>query len=54
MQQDDRLAAGGAEVLRVAVGDAESPPEVLAAADLVVDGPAGAATLLRRLLGDPG
>lgn len=45
-----RLAAAGAQVLRVAVADDESPPEVLAAADLVVDGPAGAAALLRQLL----
>ena len=49
----DRLAAGGARVLRVAVADAESPPEVLAAADLVVEGPEGAVTLLGRLLAGP-
>lgn len=46
----DRLAATGVAVARVAVGDAESPPEVLAAADVVVQGPAGALDLLDGLL----
>ena len=50
----DRLAATGARVLRVAVADDETPPEVLAAADLVVAGPEGAATLLGQLLATPG
>ena len=34
--------------LRVAVASAEAPPELLAAADLVVDGPAGMLSLLRE------
>lgn len=43
------LSAGGMAVARVAVADAESPAEVAAAADLVVDGPQGAVDLLARL-----
>jgi trehalose 6-phosphate phosphatase len=40
----------GLEVaVRVAVGSAEGPPELREAADLVVDGPAGALELLRKL-----
>jgi trehalose 6-phosphate phosphatase len=35
--------------VRVAVGSAEAPPELLAAADLVVDGTDGVRDLLRRL-----
>jgi trehalose 6-phosphate phosphatase len=35
--------------VRVAVGSAEAPPELLAAADLVVDGTDGVLGLLRRL-----
>jgi trehalose 6-phosphate phosphatase len=35
--------------VRVAVRSAEAPPELLAAADLVVDGPDGVRDLLRRL-----
>lgn len=49
----DDLAAAGTAVARVAVVDGESPPEVAAAADLVVDGPAGAGVLLRQLLEGP-
>jgi trehalose 6-phosphate phosphatase len=45
------LAARGVAVARVAVADAESPPEVAAAADMVVDGPAGALALLSLLAG---
>ena len=41
----DGLELGG----RVAVGSAEAPPELLAAADLVVDGTDGVLGLLRRL-----
>jgi len=37
--------------LRVAVRSDESPPELLAAADLIVDGPAGVRELLRSLAG---
>jgi trehalose 6-phosphate phosphatase len=43
------LAAHGVAVARVAVVDAESPPDVAAAADVVVDGPAGALALLAEL-----
>ncbi|MGH9090406.1 MAG: trehalose-phosphatase [Acidimicrobiales bacterium] len=45
----DELAAGGMAVARVAVVDPESPPEVAAAADLLVEGPARAVALLERL-----
>jgi trehalose 6-phosphate phosphatase len=45
----DRLAALGAAVARVAVVDGETPPEVAAAADVVVEGPGGALDLLGRL-----
>jgi trehalose 6-phosphate phosphatase len=41
------LGGGG---LRVAVRSPEAPPELLAAADLVVDGPAGVRELLEQLL----
>jgi trehalose 6-phosphate phosphatase len=47
-----RLGATGMEATCVAVVDGESPPEVAAAADLVVDGPIGAVALL-RLLSEP-
>lgn len=44
------LADGGLELaVRVAVASAESPPELLAAADVVVDGTGGFLELLRRL-----
>ncbi len=43
------LAASGVAVVRVAVVDAESPPEVAAAADLSVAGPEGALELLELL-----
>jgi trehalose 6-phosphate phosphatase len=45
----DRLAVRGAAVLKVAVATAETPAEVLARADLVVDGPTGAVALLDSL-----
>ena len=45
----DRLAEGGAAVVRVAVTSAEAPPELLERADEVVEGPEGALDLLRRL-----
>lgn len=46
-----RLAGeSDAAALRVAVRSAESPPELLAAADLVVDGPEGVHALLTELL----
>lgn len=47
----DRLAAQGTAGVRVAVGDDESPVEILAAADFVVDGPSAACRLLRELAG---
>lgn len=47
------LARGGVAVARVAVVDEESPPAVAAAADVVVEGPAGALHLL-ELLAEPG
>jgi trehalose 6-phosphate phosphatase len=46
------LAAGGAAVARVAVVDGETPPEVAAAADVVVEGTEGALRLLTVLAGD--
>ncbi|HZU72510.1 MAG TPA: trehalose-phosphatase [Acidimicrobiales bacterium] len=45
----DRLGRGGALVVKVGVRSPEAPPELLGAADLVVDGPEGALELLRRL-----
>ena len=45
----DKLARSGAAIVQVAVADEESPPEVLAAANLVVDGPSAACRLLRSL-----
>jgi hypothetical protein len=36
--------------VKVAVRSDEAPPEMLARADLVVDGPEGASALLARLL----
>jgi trehalose 6-phosphate phosphatase len=45
----DRLAAEGTRAVRVAVADEESPPELIAAADVVVPGPVEALALLRRL-----
>ncbi|HEX3539019.1 MAG TPA: trehalose-phosphatase [Acidimicrobiales bacterium] len=45
-----RLRAGGTTTMGVAVRSAESPPALLAAADLVVDGPEGALAFLRALL----
>jgi len=46
----DRLAEKGLTVVKVGVADAETDPEVLARADVVVDGPAGAVGWLRSLL----
>ena len=45
----DRAAADGTAVVGVAVRDAETAPEVLAAADLVVEGPEGALAVLAWL-----
>jgi trehalose 6-phosphate phosphatase len=44
-----RLSQAGRDVLAVAVGSDEAPPELLAAADLVVEGPAGVLELLQTL-----
>jgi trehalose 6-phosphate phosphatase len=45
----DRLAANGMVTCKVAAASAEIPPDVRAAADLVVDGPEGVASLLEWL-----
>jgi trehalose 6-phosphate phosphatase len=45
----DRLARRGVDVVRVAVSDEESPAQLVAAADVVVPGPAEALSLLDRL-----
>jgi trehalose 6-phosphate phosphatase len=47
----DRLRRVGVVTLAVAVRSAETAPELLDAADVAVDGPAGALALLRRLSG---
>jgi trehalose 6-phosphate phosphatase len=44
----EELAATGLGGLRVAVRSAESPPELLERADLLVDGPEGVVALLQR------
>jgi trehalose 6-phosphate phosphatase len=46
-----RLRAGGVETLAVAVAGPETPEAVMAGADLVVEGPAGALALLETLAG---
>lgn len=46
----DDLAGQGIRTVRVAVRSDESPAELLRAADVTVDGPDGAAALLRTLL----
>lgn len=48
----DVLAAHGATAVRVAVADEESPPEVLAAADVVLRGPKEALAALEVVAGD--
>ena len=45
----DRLAARGLHAVRVAVKSAESPSELLARADVIVDGPEGALAWLKTL-----
>ena len=50
----DRLGDGGATVVRVAVRSDEAPEELLDRADLVVDGPEGALSVLRAVLEGPG
>jgi trehalose 6-phosphate phosphatase len=46
----DVLAAGGARVVKVGVRSEEAPAGLIAAADLLVDGPRGALALLRSLV----
>lgn len=46
----DELADRGVTTLRIAVSSDEAPPELLERADVVVDGPAEAVELLRRLV----
>jgi trehalose 6-phosphate phosphatase len=46
----DRLALEGVVTVKVGVGSDETPPELLAAADVVVDGPAGLLALLAELI----
>ena len=46
----DELAGRGATTVRVAVNSGEAPGALVERADVVVDGPAGALTFLRRLL----
>lgn len=48
----DRLGEMAVLTCKVAVGGAEAPPELVTAADLVVDGPAGSVALLRQLAVD--
>ena len=45
----DRLAGEGLAALKVAVQGEETPDELLAAADLVTEGPEGLVDLLRQL-----
>jgi trehalose 6-phosphate phosphatase len=45
------LRAEGRHTVKVAVTSAEASEEMLAAADIVVDGPEGALAVLRRLAG---
>jgi len=45
----DRMAAAGVHTVRVGVATEEAPPDLLARADVVVDGPAGALAVLERL-----
>ena len=45
----DRLAASGVHTVRVAVATSEAPAELVARADVVVEGPMGALALLERL-----
>lgn len=46
----DRLSGDGIETIRIAVDSSEAPPELLERADLVVEGPEGAETMLRDLV----
>jgi trehalose 6-phosphate phosphatase len=46
----DRMRAHGVATMRVAVRSDESPPDLIATADVVVDGPPGTVALLRSLV----
>ena len=46
---DELRSEAGLRTLKVAVAGAEAPPALLAEADLVFDGPAGAADFLEQL-----
>ncbi|MDQ4124445.1 MAG: trehalose-phosphatase [Actinomycetota bacterium] len=46
----DELGRDGVATLRIAVRSEEAPPELLERADIVIDAPAGAIELLRRLV----
>jgi trehalose 6-phosphate phosphatase len=46
----DELAADGVTTVRVAVDSSEAPAELLARADITVDGPVGTVALLRKLV----
>ncbi|MGH9165463.1 MAG: trehalose-phosphatase [Acidimicrobiales bacterium] len=48
---DELRRTPGRHALKVAVRSTEAPPALLAAADLLVDGPEGALALLRQLVG---
>jgi len=48
----DLATATGLHAVRIAVDSPEAPPQLLARADLVVDGPPGALEVLRALLPD--
>lgn len=50
----DRLAARGVHALRVAVTSSEAPDELIARADLVLDGPPEVLAFLRRLAASVG
>lgn len=46
----DQLSGDGVETIRIAVDSSEAPPQLLARADVVVDGPEGAEMMLRELV----
>ena len=46
----DRMAADGVTVVKVGVRSEEAPDEILARADVIVEGPEGSLSLLRELL----
>jgi trehalose 6-phosphate phosphatase len=50
----DRLAAHGTRTVRLAVADEETPPSLVDAADVVVDGPYEAVALLQALARESG